>query len=173
MFFICIVFFVKSSNQEETNETSYLNMRDKYYFVKERPFGQKTISSNSCGDQITYTIESNTLKITGQGEMYDFVSSPFYLDSEKINSIIIESGVTSIGSYAFFSLNELIDIKIPKTVHTIGRSCFGFCSKLKTITTLHYVTKISPSAFNLCKELDNIDISELNIIEESNCRANI
>ena len=60
--------------------------------------------SGSCGTNVTYTFDSSTgtLTIQGRGEMYNysFEWSPWKNYLKKIEEVIIEDGVTSIGNYA-------------------------------------------------------------------------
>ena len=58
-----------------------------------------------CGDEVFYSYDKRTKQVLiyGNGEMYDyadFTDSPFY-DSD-IQSVVIESGVTTVGDYAFY-----------------------------------------------------------------------
>ena len=70
------------------------------------------VASGSCGDNVTYTLDdTGKLTISGTGPMYDYKSygsnlSPFY-SNEIIKSVVINSGVTSIGEYAFEGCEKL------------------------------------------------------------------
>lgn len=80
--------------------------------------------SGSCGDNVTYTFDSSTglLTISGTGAMTDYSSSsnsPFY-SNDEIKSIVIEKGVTSIGSYIFLNCTSLERVTVPDSVKSIG-----------------------------------------------------
>jgi uncharacterized repeat protein (TIGR02543 family) len=87
--------------------------------------------------------------VSGTGEMADFArnSGMMLLGAKTMNdntcpwnkykglikSIIIESGVTSIGKDAFSNCNKLTSITISESVTVIGNSAFSDCSDLETI----------------------------------------
>ena len=67
-------------------------------------------------------------------------------DSATEDELIIPSGVTKIGDYAFQNLSSIVKIVIPDTVTEIGRGAFQGCAALEDIT-LPFIgkTAISPS----------------------------
>jgi len=90
-----------------------------------------------------FIIKFGKFYVTGTGEMADFaINSGMMLNDNTcpwnkykglIQSIIIESGVTSIGKDAFSNCNKLTSITIPKSVTFIGNNAFSDCSDLETI----------------------------------------
>ena len=72
---------------------------------------------------------------------------------------MIEDGVTSIGSYAFASCNNLTSITISNSVTSIGERAFAYCSSLTSITIPDSVTSIGNYAFDNCKNLKTISLS--------------
>ena len=65
--------------------------------------GNTDISSGTCGDGLNWTLDDEgKLTISGMGAMNNYTNSagcPW--DKEKVKSVEIQSGVTSIGDYAF------------------------------------------------------------------------
>lgn len=63
-------------------------------------------TEGTCGEQLTWKLEDGTLTISGTGAMEDYVngSAPWYAERDQIQTVVIEAGVTSIGSYAFLTL---------------------------------------------------------------------
>jgi hypothetical protein len=60
--------------------------------------------SNVCGDNLTWTLdEYGNFVVSGEGEMWDFEENcvPWSSYLNEIECIIINEGVTHIGSYAF------------------------------------------------------------------------
>lgn len=83
----------------------------------------------------------------------------YFLNNQKITSLDIPSGVTSIGSYAFASCKELEDLHIPSSVTSIGTSAFSGCSGLTSLVIPSSVTLIGNSAFQSCKNLSSVYVS--------------
>ena len=57
----------------------------------------------------------------------DYDDAPWYRQHDKIKNVIIENGVTSIGSYAFSYCNKLTSITVPNSVRYIGSYAFYGC----------------------------------------------
>ena len=121
----------------------------------------KDHASGQCGENVFWTLDSETgnLTISGEGKMYNysFDGSPFF-DKTSIKSVIIESGVTSIGDYAFFVCSSLTSIVIPNSVTSIGDYAFSYCGSLTSIVIPDSVTSIGSSAFTNCKSLTNVKL---------------
>ena len=63
-----------------------------------------TATSGTCGDNLTWKLEDDTLTISGSGAMTDWdydLGVPWNSNCNNIKKVQIDSGVTSIGDYAF------------------------------------------------------------------------
>ncbi|MBO4451398.1 MAG: leucine-rich repeat domain-containing protein [Bacteroidaceae bacterium] len=116
--------------------------------------------SGTCGENLTWTyVESTqTLTISGTGEMTNY--GPWYskIYRSQIAIVVIKKSVTSIGSYAFREFTGLTSITIPNSVTTIGRSAFSGCTGLTSITIPNSVTAIGWYSFQNCTGLNEIII---------------
>ena len=72
----------------------------------------------------------------------------------------IGSGVTSIGSYAFYYCYSLSSINIPDSVTSIGSYAFYYCYSLSSINIPDSVTSIGSYAFYCCYSLSSINIPD-------------
>ena len=116
--------------------------------------------------QITSTLsDDGTLTISGTGNMPDFsinvnnrTTAPWDSQRDKIKTVVIKDGVTSIGKYAFFWCSGLTSITIPNSVTSIGEHAFANCSGLTSITIPNSVTSIGNGAFSGCSGLTSITI---------------
>ena len=145
--------------------------------------------SGNCGDGVTYSyVEStHTLTISGMGAMADYETTNIPWESNKndITSVVIENGVTSIGTLAFYQCDNLASVSIPASVTSIGQYAFTECGKSTTALTVTFatgstlttigegafqqakltsitipasVTSIGAEAFDQCEYLTTIDI---------------
>ncbi|MCD7822436.1 MAG: leucine-rich repeat protein [Oscillospiraceae bacterium] len=156
------------------------------------------LASGECGasgDNVTWTLTSDgTLTISGTGKMKDYssTSSPGTWCSSygsKIQSIIIEDGVTHIGDYAFslykvykgnqklktvsiadsvtsigtgafYCCRNVTSITLPANLKSIGSNAFIICESLTSIYIPGSVTTISTGAFSSCYSLESVTIGE-------------
>jgi hypothetical protein len=72
--------------------------------------------------------------------------------------VVIVSGVTSIGRYAFYDCTGLASIEIPASVTSIGDRAFYRCTGLTSIEIPASVTSIGNYAFYRCTGLTSIEI---------------
>ena len=117
--------------------------------------------SGTCGDNVTWTLDDEgTLTISGTGKMTDYDCedrrSPF--TSALIKKVVIQPGVTSIGSYAYAFHLAPISVTIPDSVTSIGDGAFLFAD-LTTVTVPDGVTSIGVAAFGDCFGLTSIKVS--------------
>ena len=115
-------------------------------------------------DNLTWTLDADgTLTISGAGAMKNYNSSGNQSPVRKnsnVKKVVIEDGVTSIGSYAFASCNNLTSITISNSVTSIGERAFAYCSSLTSITIPDSVTSIGDFAFVSCTSLTSITIPD-------------
>ena len=116
-------------------------------------------TSGKWGTNLSWTLDDNgLLTISGKGEMASNTSEPYVNDYQKVKKVVIESGVTSIGEWAFEFYRSMEEISIPKTVTRIEWGAFWNCSAMKSISIPDSVTQIGSSAFYGCKSLIKVTI---------------
>ena len=122
-------------------------------------------SSGNCGDSgsnVTWLLDDNgTLTISGSGKIEDCrsdIDQPWYSNRSDITSVVIEPGVTSIGSQAFYECSNLTSITIPSGLTSIGEQAFGNCTGLTSITIPSGFISIGDYAFWNCTGLTSITI---------------
>ena len=120
--------------------------------------------SGECGKDVTWTLDkSGRLSISGSGAMKNYTAKsevPWYQYIDRIQSVVIEDGVTTIGDYAFYGLTEATEIKIPEGVKTIGAYAFKNSTKVADVKLPDTLTKLGESAFYGCTSLNKMTIPE-------------
>lgn len=71
-------------------------------------------------------------------------------------NVTISEGVTEIWGWAFDSCSHLRNLTIPDTVTVIGRYAFNWCNRLTSVTIGKGVKLIGPNAFCQCLCLKNV-----------------
>ncbi|MBE6924897.1 MAG: leucine-rich repeat domain-containing protein [Ruminococcaceae bacterium] len=116
----------------------------------------------TCGEDVTWVYDGNgTLTISGRGAMKDYRyddTPPYYRYSSEITNVVIEDGVTHIGSMAFKDFTYLKDVDIPDSVTSIGREAFAACTSLNSVTIPYSVTHMGYGAFQSCDSLEKVKI---------------
>lgn len=116
-----------------------------------------------CGEGLSWSLDSETgvLRISGSGVMpdytehksdYDPTQAPWNIYVYRIRSIVVDEGVTCVGSYAFFKCIYASSVTLPDSVTEIGAHAFEKCVSLETID-LAGVKSIGEFAFSGCKAL--------------------
>ena len=85
------------------------------------------VASGKCGDSASWKLDADgVLTITGAGPMADYGAyGPWDIAHlTDIKKVVVQKGVTAIGSYAFASLERVTSVTIPEGVTSIGRSAF-------------------------------------------------
>lgn len=124
-------------------------------------------SEGSDGSNLTWHLDDEgTLTIDGSGAMksYSYGNAPWFnvIGGKTVKKVVIKSGCTSIGSYAFYSLstNYIESVSLPDTLRTIGSNAFWLCKSLTEINIPSSVTNIYYFAFSGCSALEKLTLSE-------------
>ena len=123
-----------------------------------------------CGENVTWNYDtgSGTLTISGTGKMEDFErkydkdDEEYYTNAPWQNKVfsrlIVEAGVTHLGSYAFFYLPSITSVELPDSIETIGSGAFEGCKNLTGLTISQNVTVIPQSFCEGCWNIKEITI---------------
>ena len=127
--------------------------------------------------------DEGTLTISGTGEMTESSASdcPWYTQREEVKKVVVEKGITVIGSGVFSGManlssvslpegletikygafendGKLTEITIPESVKSIGESVFNFCDALKTLSLSKNVTAFGRGAVGYCRKLEKVTV---------------
>lgn len=118
-------------------------------------------TSGTCGASLTWEVKDGALTITGTGTMKNYTSpsgAPWESVKSSITTIVVASGATTIGDYAFYGCTNLTSISLPSTVKTIGNDSLASCSKLASIILPSKLTSLGEYAFSSCGSLRTIKL---------------
>lgn len=127
-----------------------------------------TVAAGNCGttgheSEVTWEFDTDgTLTIKGDGAMADYVPwkpAPWRENyNDSIKNIVVEDGVTHIGNYAFFSMQDSIleTVTFNGDVESIGENSFQMCYTLKSVTFKGNVGSIGSGAFSSCHEMETL-----------------
>ena len=117
------------------------------------------ITFNVIHAYIIYDLSADGILTISGTDMPNYSSqSPWYYQRGIIKKVIIETGVTNIGDYAFHGCESLTSIEIPNSVTSIGVLAFSACYSLPSITIPNSVTNIADYAFSNCESLTSATI---------------
>jgi len=138
-----------------------------------------------CGNGVKwkYSPINKTLTVSGKGEMFNYNDMGFdppWFEKyrQAVKKVIIKSGVTTVGDFAFdgmgienvtlpegviyigkssFSFSGLTEVRLPETLQTIGEGAF-IRSTLTELTVPENVSSIGAWAFRHCEELASVTV---------------
>ena len=111
----------------------------------------EVVSTGSCGNNATYTFtDDGVLTISGTGAIDNHSYSLYSNFKSSITSIVIEDGITHIGSYAFYLLSSAKSLIMADSVVSIGPYAFASCG-LTSVTLSSNLSAIPDSCFASCK----------------------
>ena len=112
-----------------------------------------------------------TLTLSGKGAMnnynYDWdytytednlTTAPWASLYDKIEKVVINEGITSVGSYAFLGLKKLTSVEFPVSLTSIGDGAFESCAGLESLNLPVGLQAIGNAAFSKCSSVTTMNI---------------
>ena len=149
---------VKDQNGKQTEKPEKYVLKDK----KSKASGVRTQAAGV--DSMTYDWDdaTQTLIVSGKGkvvENYD-TSYPLSVYKNKARKIILQDGITEIGTQAFADFSNLTEVDFPSTLKKIGEAAFYKCSELTNLDLPKSLTVLSAAAFADCRSLTDLTLPE-------------
>ena len=143
-----------SKLQIGSSNTSLINSL--YISVENNEGNDIWVRAGTCGENLIWTLDpEGVLTISGAGAMasytyYTYSCPPWDNDQSEIRTVVIEDGVTSIGSYAFYNYSALTNVTIPSSVTSIEDSAFRYCTLENTyyLGSLNDLSKLQIGSSN-------------------------
>ena len=119
----------------------------------------------NMGNNITWNFDevTGTLTLSGSGEMYNLSpgeGAEWHAYYNKVKKIVINEGISSIGTNAFCGLEEAESIKIPHSVKTIYSGALQGCESIEEVHLPNNLTNIGTNAFFLMGSCKGFYIDE-------------
>lgn len=118
---------------------------------------QEEGATGVCGDDLTWKFTKGVFTISGTGAMWSYgynydeaagtISTAAPWANFGIKKVVVEEGVTEIGSYAFIGFSTLTAVELPSTLEAVGESAFDSCN-LKSLTLPENVTVVASDGAN-------------------------
>ena len=105
--------------------------------------------------------ECASLRTVDLGEGTKIIEESVFNHCGQLASLHLPDSLQEIGNGAFarceFALSE---VRLPKSLKTLGQDCFSFCNALKRIEIPGSVETIESGAFSCCDSLEDVVIHE-------------
>ena len=117
-----------------------------------------------CGPNAIWMLSLlGQLFVLGSGEItgYDYdqiQKSPWYHVRQRIKTITVQEGITTIGKRAFYEFSELQEVELPDSVIAIEDRAFAKCKKLSSFRVPSKLKSIGAQAFRDCCSLREIHL---------------
>ena len=121
----------------------------------------ETIEYAVLGDNIDFAFDESTGELTllGSGPLggiSEWHLPPWPFDTEQIRSVVIQEGITAVGSRLFADCINLETVSLPDTVTVLRNFAFSGCASLETISMPDKLTTIGERVFYDCPKLRHI-----------------
>lgn len=126
-------------------------------------------------ETVSWSVSEGILTISGTGYMENYrvttaggvesSNAPWYGQAASITSIVIEEGVTSIGTFAFWGLDQVTNVTVGSTVETVGAGAFCNCKALTSIALPVTVSILEQGTFSNCNALTDVTAEGVEVIE--------
>lgn len=113
------------------------------------------------GNALTYQYYAAPalLMISGTGAVPDMqAGAPWQSFAGEIRTIVLSSGVTSVGANAFADCDDLRQAILPYGITSIGSAAFANCANLRSIRLPAQMTAMGGNAFFNCSSLSGIEL---------------
>lgn len=95
-------------------------------------------AKGQCGNDLFWLLKNDTLTIAGNGEMFhywDYASKrpDFEQYKDCIKHVVIQEGVSTIGTYAFYHYDSIKSVDLPSSLKKIYEYAFQRCASLREV----------------------------------------
>ena len=131
--------------------------------AKAKTINGLSFAGNDKFISLTWDTTNTNFKFGADGAVYSADGATLVYYPTQGESTVVdlrESGVTSIGKYAFASAYNVTEIYLPEAMTEIGTYAFAYAPSLETVHIPETVTSIGTNAFLGCTSLGDVVIPE-------------
>ena len=135
------------------------------------------VKTYQCGENCTATLDENgVMRVSGTGEMYGYnattrLQTPWYEDRLSIKTLIVEDGITRVGTYALFNCDNIETVNLAKSVQAVNPGAFDSVPGVQSITMSDSTVWQNQEDFNSLKKAPNVTIHCRGVL--SKCEENL
>lgn len=107
----------------------------------------------AAANALSWTLDGGTLVLSGRGAWTDYsdaADAPWYAMRAQIAYIVVERGITGIGSNSFVGCAAVTQVYLPDGLTSIGKNAFWGCGALESIALPASLEYIGSCAFFRC-----------------------
>ena len=115
-------------------------------------FSQSPYCGKDGGENIVWSIENDTLYLTGEGEMEDYsvwTVPPYGWSLDDFEYVKVGEGITALGKMAFVLMDNIKKVYLPSTLSVIGSYAFTECDELENV----YFSGMTPPSFEQLEDV--------------------
>ena len=121
------------------------------------------IRTGTCGENAAWKLEDGVLTVFGTGPMKDYMQrgnidqlAPWSRWNNSIQKLVIEEGITSIGTNAVSNMSSLAEVSMAKSVTEIYEYAFQNCDALTEARIGKELTMIRHNAYEGCNGITTV-----------------
>ena len=112
--------------------------------------------------ELTVSIYDNSPYIHNGSDIATFTNNTIgrylFMGLDKMQSIVLPEGLSSIDFFAFCGCTSLVSISLPKSLTSIDSSAFAYCTSLASISLPEGLVSIGSYVFGGCTNLASITL---------------
>ena len=112
--------------------------------------------SGTLSNGMTWTYDSGTLTISGEGVLSSTSGIPWSDFSDTPVDVVIDSGINRISESCFLDNNQIRTVVFPETLQSIGPDAFRNCHSLEEIILPSSLEDLGANAFSNCRNVKKL-----------------
>lgn len=133
------------TEEQETNPEIEITITESDYV--QAHFTPSPYCGIDGGENIVWSVENDTLYLTGEGEMENYNgldNAPYVWSDDEFSVVKVGEGITSLGTMAFVFMEDIEKVYLPSTLTNIGDYAFTYCGALEKI---YFAGSTPPSSY--------------------------